>query len=115
MGHGSYGGVKACYCNAFEGQPTAKGAFIRNWVSQLNPVREKIKRQNHDTEDKALKAMELETVRLSLNNLMSFPFVKARVESGHLKLHGAYFAIEDGVLHMIDDMGAFKPVEYFDK
>jgi carbonic anhydrase len=54
--------------------------------------------------------MELEGVRLSLRNLMSFPWVRERVECGRLTLHGAYFAIVDGVLHVLDEAtGRFSP------
>ena len=54
--------------------------------------------------------MELEGVRVSLRNLMGFPWVRERVESGRLTLHGAYFAIADGVLHVLDEAtGTFAP------
>jgi carbonic anhydrase len=36
--------------------------------------------------------------------------VRERVESGRLKLHGAYFAIADGILHVFDEAtGEFAP------
>jgi carbonic anhydrase len=54
--------------------------------------------------------MEQEGVRISLRNLMSFPWVRERVEDGRLSLHGAYFAIADGVLHLLDRVtGEFAP------
>ena len=43
-------------------------------------------------------------------NLRTFPWVREREEAGRLKLHGAYFAIADGVLHVCDEAsGDFAP------
>ena len=42
--------------------------------------------------------MEHEGVRISSRNLRTFPWVSEREADGRLKLHGAYFAIADGVL-----------------
>jgi carbonic anhydrase len=42
---------------------------------------------------------------------MTFPCVRAKVANGELTLRGAFFAISDGVLHLLDeDSGAFAPV-----
>jgi carbonic anhydrase len=38
----------------------------------------------------------------SLENLMTFPFVRALVEKGGLGLHGAYFGIAEGSLFVLD-------------
>jgi carbonic anhydrase len=54
--------------------------------------------------------MELEGVRVSLRNLRTFPWVREREADGRLKLHGAFFAISDGILHVLDEeTGAFAP------
>jgi carbonic anhydrase len=56
------------------------------------------------------RALELEAVKVSLRNLRSFPWVAEREQAGMLKLHGAYFAISDGVLHVLDEeAGVFSP------
>jgi carbonic anhydrase len=52
--------------------------------------------------------MEQETVRVSMANLRTFPFVAEREAAGTLTIHGAYFAIADGVLHVLGDDGSFK-------
>jgi carbonic anhydrase len=49
-------------------------------------------------------------VRISLRNLRTFPWVREREESGRLKLHGAFFAVSDGALHVLDEAtGEFSP------
>jgi carbonic anhydrase len=55
--------------------------------------------------------MEQAGVRASLANLRTFPCVRRKEASGELKLRGAFFAISDGVLHVLDEpSGAFAPV-----
>ena len=38
----------------------------------------------------------------SLENLMTFPFVRTLVERGELQLHGAYFGVAEGSLFVLD-------------
>jgi carbonic anhydrase len=47
----------------------------------------------------------------SLQNLTTFPFVKAAVAAGRLRLYGAWFAIAEGELEWLDDSsGRFEPI-----
>ena len=52
--------------------------------------------------------MEWEGVRQSLGNLMTFPFVRERVEDGRLSLRGAWFGIAGGELKVMDRNGEFR-------
>jgi carbonic anhydrase len=55
--------------------------------------------------------MEQAAVRVSLDNLMTFPCVRSKVAKGELRLRGAFFAIADGVLHFMDaKTSKFAPV-----
>jgi carbonic anhydrase len=38
----------------------------------------------------------------SLENLMTFPFVRNAVERGDMSLHGAYFGVAEGSLFVLD-------------
>ena len=69
-------------------------------------------RREHQSIDnrEAGRAMELAAVRLSLDNLMTFPCIQEKVRRGALTLRGAFFAISDGVLHVMDEAtGEFSP------
>jgi carbonic anhydrase len=56
-------------------------------------------------------AVEHAGVGASLENLMTFPFVKEAVEAGSLQLHGAWFAIALGELKWRDNAtGAFENI-----
>jgi carbonic anhydrase len=54
--------------------------------------------------------MEHAAVKVSLANLRTFPCVKQLEASGKLRLRGAFFAIADGELHLLDEeTGQFGP------
>ena len=110
MGHGFCGGCAAALTGQFDDADHGQGHFIAHWIEMLADAREKIRAAHAELDREAFLEMELEGVRLSLRNLMGFPWVRERVESGRLTLHGAYFAIVDGILHVLDEAtGEFAP------
>ena len=52
---------------------------------------------------------EHEAVRLSLDNLMTFPWIRDAVDAGHFTLHGCLFDIRSGVLERLGEDGVFRP------
>lgn len=108
MGHGMCGGVHASLTHRFEGAPPGAGGFIAHWVDLLDEARDRIVAE-HGEGPEAIRALELETVRVSIANLRTFPCIPEREAAGRLRIHGAYFAIADGVLHLMDENGQFAP------
>ena len=110
MGHGACGGCAAALTGQFAGAGSGAGHFISHWVGMLDEARERVRRKYPELGPEALRTMEHEGVRVSLRNLMTFPWVRERVEDGRLSIHGAYFAIADGILHVLDsESGTFSP------
>lgn len=107
MGHGACGGVNASLTKALAGSQIGEGYFVAEWIGLLDEARDKVVAA-HGQGEEGQKALEQEGVRVSLNNLMTFPFVKERVDAGTLKLHGAVFAIADGKLRVLGDNDAFE-------
>ena len=106
LGHASCGGVRAFYDDA---KPLSRGDFIRKWMTQIEPVAEGLGESTGDR-NADLKRLELAVIKQSLNNLLTFPFIRRRVESGELELHGTYFGVATGVLFLRDDAtGEFSP------
>ncbi|WP_242115469.1 carbonic anhydrase [Sphingomonas lacusdianchii] len=101
LGHGACGGVNACLTQSLANTKPGEGGFVAHWIDLLDEAREKVVAE-HGTGPAGQKALEQEGVKVSLQNLMTFPFVKERVEAGKLKLHGAVFAIEDGRLRVLE-------------
>ncbi len=110
MGHGFCGGCAAALTGQFDEAGHGHGHFISHWIEMLAGARERIRAEHPALDREAFLAMELEGVRISLANLKSFPWVRERLADGRLKLHGAYFAIADGILHVLDEAtGEFAP------
>src|SRR5262249_22410540 len=89
LGHERCGGIAA----AVQGAP-ADSEFIDRWVHLLDAAKE---RAGSDAD-----ALELEAIKVSLDRLMSFPFVAHAVASGTLKLEGARFSIFKGRLELLN-------------
>jgi carbonic anhydrase len=49
-------------------------------------------------------------VKLSLDNLMTFPWIAEPVRAGTLRLHGMRFEIRSGILEALHTDGVFRPV-----
>ncbi len=110
MGHGRCGGCKAALTQEMHGRKPGEGGFVGNWVSLLDEARGPIARELGTSGREAEMAMELAAVRVSLANLRTFPKVREREKAGKVVLRGAYFAIADGMLHVLDQQtGEFSP------
>lgn len=110
MGHGLCGGCQAALSQSMQGTEPGRGGFIADWISLLDEAREEVA-QKHGTEGPAAeREMEYAAVQVSLTNLRTFPCVAEKEKCGDLKLRGAFFAISDGVLHVLDEgSGQFSP------
>ena len=62
-------------------------------------------------EDEAQRVGELACIGVSLRNLMTFPWIRERVETGRLTLLGCFFDFETGnLLHRDLDSAEFVPL-----
>jgi carbonic anhydrase len=111
MGHGMCGGCRAALTQEMHGTEPGEGGFIADWIGLLEEARAPIAAK-HGTEGRvAERAMEQAGVRVSLANLRTFPCIRRKERSGELSLTGAFFAISDGVLHLLDEASdEFRPV-----
>jgi len=103
MGHAMCGGIQAL----LQGTPPELSDFVGPWVRIAEPARQKAMQvpaeQRHVF-------CEHESVRLSLANLMTFPWIKQAAEAGSLRLHGCYFGIRSGILEHLGPDGEFHPI-----
>ena len=110
MGHGLCGGCQAALTQSLHGKPLGQGGFVAEWIGMLDDVREDVVREFGTTGREAERAMEHAAVKMSLEQLRTFPCVQEKEADGSLALHGAFFAISDGVLHLLDETsGEFSP------
>ncbi len=110
MGHGMCGGCQAALTQSMLGCEPGRGGFVADWISLLDEARAEVAHKHGTTGRVAERAMEQAGVRVSLANLRTFPCVSTKEARGDLRLTGAFFAISDGVLHLLDETtGEFRP------
>lgn len=98
LGHAQCGGIKAALEGGGLGLPGR--SFVDDWVDIIRDARDAVLMADSDDPQHRL---ELDAISVSLQNLRSFPFLAEREAAGLLKLHGAYFGIADGDLHVLDE------------
>ena len=111
LGHGMCGGCRVALTQELHGAEPGEGGFIADWIAMLDEARGPIAASLGTTGRAAERAMEEAGVKVSLANLRTFPCIRRKEREGALKLRGAFFAISDGVLHLLDEgSGVFAPV-----
>jgi len=103
LGHGFCGGCAAALTGQFDDAPSGEGRFIADWIELLHEARDKVRNEHGTLDRAAFQAMEMESVRVSLANLRTFSWVRERESAGRLSLVGAFFAISDGILYLLDE------------
>ena len=97
LGHSGCGGIRALMDG--EDSTASQYEFIGAWVSIAAPVRDRVLRELAGRpQAEQMKACEQGAIALSLENLLSFPWIRERVEAGTLALHGWYFDLDAGQL-----------------
>ncbi len=103
MGHAMCGGIRAL----LEGSPMPADDFLGSWMSVAESAKRRVL-ESGPADPQA--ACEQEAVKLSLDNLRSFPWIRQRIDAGSLRTHGATFDIRSGVLSRLRPDGRFEPV-----
>ena len=96
LGHSGCGGIGALMHGIDNGRPAE---FIGPWVKIAERARERVLKELPE-KDAAMqsRACEQAAILVSLENLLTFPWISERVEAGNLLLHGWYFDIDAGQL-----------------
>ncbi len=111
LGHSNCGGVKGCHdmCNGGAPELEEESSFVGRWMDILRPGYERVK--DLPSEEERLNALEREAVLVSLENLMTFPFVKKAVEAEELSLHGLWHDIGEGSVEQYNHaVGRFEAI-----
>ncbi|MFO1209094.1 MAG: carbonic anhydrase [Amaricoccus sp.] len=112
MGHRGCGGVRGCHDMLAGLAPDldTPTSFVGTWLKILKPGFDSLAGRGLDYEAR-IATLEREAVLVSLQNLMSFPFVAEAVTNGRLQLHGVWKDIRDGNLELYDPAGGgFAPL-----
>ncbi len=87
--------------------------FVSPWMSLVRSAYLRVEGTMPDApEDVKAQACEQSAVLVSLENLMTFPFIGQRVGDGRLRLHGWYVDIRSCALHVYDPVRQhFEPLD----
>jgi carbonic anhydrase len=105
LGHSLCGGVKAL----LDGAPAHARDFIDPWMNLAEPAR--LQASTRPAGEETGRYCEQQVIGVSLQNLMTFPWIAAGVAAGTLALHGAWFDIRNGELALRQPGGSFAPVK----
>ena len=105
LGHHQCGGVQAL----MRGATIDLTDFVLPWMEIAARARTRVLACTPAEADQ-LTACEHETVKVALENLLTFPWIAERVAAGKLQLLGAYYGIATGRLELLGADGVFTPV-----
>lgn len=97
FGHSQCAGIRALMEDAHEGGGSQ--SFIKSWMKIAQGVKEEVQRHHaRDSIEWQAHLCERKAIEQSLNNLLSFPWIKEKVEAKTLHLHGWHFDLKEGAL-----------------
>jgi carbonic anhydrase len=103
MGHAQCGGVAA----ALDDHTRDPHSFLDAWISLLDTAKERVLHLDGDRHS----ALEYESIRVTLENLATFPFIQKAMRERGLKLVGMRYGVADGSLELLNaETGDFNPV-----
>lgn len=104
-GHSHCGAVRALY-----DEPGTETPHITRWLELGREARIDDPSSPADPGEETLRRAEQRSIAIQVGRLMSYPFVKKRVEEGTLSLHGWHYIIEEGQVLILDiDREEFGP------
>lgn len=107
MGHSNCGGI----AGLFNPQAIRKERFTGKWISLACSAVERINEENSQ-EDLAqrIRLSEEAAVLLSIENLLSYPWIEEAVKAQTLSLHALYYDMREGTLNVWNsEMENFEP------
>lgn len=100
MGHSQCGGIRALLQGVKE---DSDFNFIGDWLSIAESAKEKVLKQfGSSAIEEQANVCEHEALHLSLDNLMTYPWIAKAVNEGRLTLHAWHFDIASGRLEESD-------------
>lgn len=103
LGHAQCGGVAA----ALSDKPRDPKSFLDTWVGLLDAAKARIDRSAPDPQTD----LEHESIRVTLENLATFPFISDAIAERGLQLVGMRYGVADGALEMLNaETGRFEPL-----
>lgn len=100
MGHAQCGGIHALLA---ESGVAKECEYVQSWMKIAAEAKQAAFCSCCDSPEEQAKIAEQAAVKISLKNLMTFPWVQERVEQGTLELHGWYYNLAFATLTTYDE------------
>jgi carbonic anhydrase len=100
MGHGRCGGIRAVVHDA---SPLTNTDFIGSWMRPIKDVARTVPREAGCEDHVHERLIERAAIEHSLANLRTFPWIRMKENRKELSLHGAWFDIAMGELHVFEE------------
>ncbi|VAW55079.1 Carbonic anhydrase, beta class [hydrothermal vent metagenome] len=102
LGHANCGGIRALMEN---NSAIHTEGFIDSWMNLAAKAKEEVlASEKLTTLKQRIDACEKTAVRHSLSNLMTYPWIRERVDTGNLDLVGCYYDLRNGELIDLDEI-----------
>ena len=99
LGHKDCGGIKYGH-KVHSDSANTNYEFINKWLSILLTSYNQI--QKDVSEQEQINQLEQESIKASINNLFTFPFIKKAIEENNLSIHGLIHDIGSGNLQFFN-------------
>lgn len=108
MGHRQCGGIRALVT----GMHSDSESFVDRWVAIARPAHFRALAANPQADQDTLcQHCELEAIKISIENLRTFPFVRQAEKERQMNVIGAYFDLEAGrLLELNESTGEFTSI-----
>ena len=101
LGHKDCGGIKYGH-NMHSSLVNSNYEFINKWLGILLPAFDVI--QKNVSEQEQINQLEQESIKVSINNLFTFPFIKNAIDENNLSIHGLIHDIGSGNLKYLNPL-----------
>ena len=103
MGHSKCGGINSGFHLCKNNPNSQKTIFVDKWLNILKPAFESvIKKKLNISDQEGINNLEKESIIISINNLIEYPFIKNLLEKNELALHGLWHDIGTGEIKSLD-------------
>ena len=107
MGHSGCGGIKngfqMCKDDGFN-----SNSSISNWLNLLKPAYKKI---DSSRDEDSIKELEKISIKTSLENLKSYPFIQERINNKEINIYGSWINIGSGQIETLNfNTASFQPL-----
>ena len=103
MGHSKCGGINAGYYLCKGHDINEKNIFIDKWLNILKPAFLKVISNNKlISDEEGINKLEKESIKVSIENLTNFPFIKDKLSKHQLAIHGLWHDIATGEIESLD-------------